>query len=129
MEFPKHVFLPQKYHYFSSRSLQKNEQGLIDYQDMLQFMDTTKNPIDPMESVSVKVSIINRDNFNLNSNIFPQKINRHFCKRSATFFQTSLWWASEKDPNRGAGLDWCSFLKDLDINEDDPAPQAPAIPS
>ncbi|XP_043275434.1 EF-hand domain-containing family member C2-like [Venturia canescens] len=76
--------------------LNKNVDGLIDYQDMLQFMDTTINPITPMQSVSVK---------------------------------TSLWWASEKDPNRGAGLDWCSFLNDLDIKENDPAPQTLAIPS
>lgn len=33
-----------------------------------------------------------------------------------------LWWASEKEPDCGAGINLCTFIKDLDIKdeEDDP---------
>ncbi|KAG7202805.1 hypothetical protein KM043_009964 [Ampulex compressa] len=31
--------------------------------------------------------------------------------------KTSLWWASEKEADCGAGIDWCAFIKDLDIKE------------
>ncbi|EFN89884.1 EF-hand domain-containing family member C2 [Harpegnathos saltator] len=29
--------------------------------------------------------------------------------------KTALWWASEKEPDCGAGINWCEFVKDLDI--------------
>lgn len=35
------------------------------------------------------------------------------------FFQTALWWASEKEPDCGTGIDWRAFLKDLDLNEEE----------
>ncbi|XP_024947143.1 EF-hand domain-containing family member C2 isoform X2 [Cephus cinctus] len=33
--------------------------------------------------------------------------------------KTALWWASEKEPDCGAGMDWCTFLKDLDLKDDE----------
>ncbi|KAK2575490.1 hypothetical protein KPH14_011217 [Odynerus spinipes] len=35
--------------------------------------------------------------------------------------KTALWWASEQEPDCGAGINWCSFVKDLDIKTDDEA--------
>ncbi|KAF7391340.1 hypothetical protein HZH66_009820 [Vespula vulgaris] len=33
--------------------------------------------------------------------------------------KTALWWASEKEPDCGAGIDWYCFIKDLDIKTND----------
>lgn len=34
-------------------------------------------------------------------------------------FQTALWWASEKEPDCGAGINWCVFIKDLNIVDEE----------
>lgn len=31
--------------------------------------------------------------------------------------QTALWWASEKEPDCGEGINWCEFVKDLNMNK------------
>ncbi|XP_054011468.1 EF-hand domain-containing family member C2-like isoform X1 [Hylaeus anthracinus] len=36
--------------------------------------------------------------------------------------KTALWWASEKEPDCGAGINWCAFIKDLDIKEEEGDP-------
>ncbi|KAK9294825.1 hypothetical protein QLX08_010689 [Tetragonisca angustula] len=33
--------------------------------------------------------------------------------------KTALWWASEKDPDCGAGIIWCDFIKDLGIVDEE----------
>ena len=47
----------------------------------------------------------------------------HFCSFTAInyceLFQTALWWASEKDPDCGAGIIWCDFIKDLGIVDEE----------
>lgn len=35
--------------------------------------------------------------------------------------QTALWWASEKEPDCGEGINWCEFIKDLDIKAEENA--------
>lgn len=37
------------------------------------------------------------------------------------FSQTALWWASEEEPDCGAGINWCEFAKDLDIGAEENA--------
>ncbi|XP_012262352.2 EF-hand domain-containing family member C2-like [Athalia rosae] len=71
----------------------KNEEGKIDYNDLLQFIDVKQNPVMPTPPINVK---------------------------------SALWWASEKEPDCGAGVDWCRFLADLDIKEEDCEPMLPA---
>ncbi|XP_076290221.1 EF-hand domain-containing family member C2 [Lasioglossum baleicum] len=36
--------------------------------------------------------------------------------------KTALWWASEKEPDCGAGINWRAFIKDLDIKSKDEIP-------
>ncbi|XP_068987000.1 EF-hand domain-containing family member C2-like isoform X1 [Bombus flavifrons] len=33
--------------------------------------------------------------------------------------KTALWWASEKEPDCGAGINWCVFIKDLNIVDEE----------
>ncbi|KAL6255776.1 hypothetical protein P5V15_013019 [Pogonomyrmex californicus] len=33
--------------------------------------------------------------------------------------KTALWWASEKEPDCGEGINWCDFIKDLDIKAEE----------
>lgn len=37
------------------------------------------------------------------------------------YLQTALWWASEKEPDCGEGINWCEFIKDLDIQAEENA--------
>jgi len=37
--------------------------------------------------------------------------------------QTALWWASEKEPDCGGGINWCEFIKDLDIRVEENVPE------
>ncbi|XP_012275373.1 EF-hand domain-containing family member C2 [Orussus abietinus] len=69
--------------------LKTNEEGKIDYHDLLEVMNVKINPVTPVVPVNIK---------------------------------TALWWASEKEPDCGAGIDWCAFLKDLNI-EDESIPE------
>ncbi|GAB1869468.1 EF-hand domain-containing family member C2 [Camponotus japonicus] len=62
--------------------LRKAEDGKIDYNDLLQFMNVKIDPLPPAAPVNVK---------------------------------TALWWASEKEPDCGEGINWCEFIKDLNV--------------
>ncbi|XP_046604333.1 EF-hand domain-containing family member C2-like [Neodiprion virginianus] len=64
----------------------KNEEGKVDYNDLLQFINVKINPVVPTPPINIK---------------------------------SDLWWASEKEPDCGAGIDWCQFLKELGIQEED----------
>ncbi|KAL2714276.1 EF-hand domain-containing family member C2 [Vespula squamosa] len=64
----------------------KNEDGKIDYNDLMEFIDIKVNPLPPAVPINIK---------------------------------TALWWASEKEPDCGAGIDWHCFIKDLDIKTND----------
>jgi len=33
--------------------------------------------------------------------------------------QTALWWASEKEPDCGEGINWYEFIKDLNIKPEE----------
>ncbi|XP_076379277.1 EF-hand domain-containing family member C2 [Megalopta genalis] len=66
--------------------IKRDEEGKLDYNDMLQFMNVKINPVPALPPINVK---------------------------------TALWWASEKEPECGAGINWCAFMKDLDINDND----------
>ncbi|KAL6444614.1 hypothetical protein ACFW04_002016 [Cataglyphis niger] len=68
--------------------LHKAEDGKIDYNDLLQFMNVKIDPLPPAAPVNVK---------------------------------TALWWASEKEPDCGEGINWCEFIKDLDIQAEEDA--------
>ncbi|XP_020289253.1 EF-hand domain-containing family member C2-like isoform X2 [Pseudomyrmex gracilis] len=68
--------------------LHKSEDGKLDYNDLLQFMNVKIDPLPPAEPINIK---------------------------------TALWWASEKEPDCGCGINWCEFLKDLGIKEEDDA--------
>ncbi|XP_012535562.1 EF-hand domain-containing family member C2 [Monomorium pharaonis] len=68
--------------------LRKAEDGRIDYNDLLQFMNVKIDPLPPAEPVNVK---------------------------------TALWWASEREPDCGGGINWCEFIKDLDIRAEEDA--------
>jgi len=35
--------------------------------------------------------------------------------RTIYCLQTALWWASEKEPDCGEGINWCEFIKDLNV--------------
>lgn len=59
-----------------------NEDGKLDYNDMLRFMNVKIDPLPPALPINIK---------------------------------SALWWASEKQPDCGAGIIWCAFIKDLDI--------------
>ncbi|XP_032679728.1 EF-hand domain-containing family member C2-like [Odontomachus brunneus] len=66
--------------------LRKSEDGKLDYNDLLQFMNVKIDPLPPITPVNIK---------------------------------TALWWASEEEPDCGAGINWCEFVKDLDIGAED----------
>ncbi|XP_076235048.1 EF-hand domain-containing family member C2 [Calliopsis andreniformis] len=66
--------------------IQKNEEGQLDYKDILRFMNVKIDPVPPVIPINIK---------------------------------TALWWASEKDPDCGAGINWCAFIKDLDIKDEE----------
>ncbi|XP_050466655.1 EF-hand domain-containing family member C2-like [Cataglyphis hispanica] len=70
--------------------LHQAEDGKIDYNDLLQFMNVKIDPLPPAAPVNVK---------------------------------TALWWASEKEPDCGEGINWCEFIKDLDIQAEENATQ------
>ncbi|CAK9822215.1 EF-hand domain-containing family member C2 [Anthophora retusa] len=65
--------------------LHKNEEGQLDYNDMLRFMNVKIDPLPPALPINIK---------------------------------TALWWASEKEPDCGAGINWCAFIKDLNIKDE-----------
>ncbi|XP_011689860.1 PREDICTED: EF-hand domain-containing family member C2-like isoform X2 [Wasmannia auropunctata] len=67
--------------------LRKAEDGRIDYEDLLRFMNVKIDPMPPTEPVNVKME---------------------------------LWWASEREPDCG-GINWCEFIKDLDIRAEENA--------
>lgn len=46
-------------------SLRKNEQGKLDYQDLLKFVNIALDPLPPMPPISVRVSSYLRDKNNL----------------------------------------------------------------
>ncbi|XP_076666414.1 EF-hand domain-containing family member C2 [Andrena cerasifolii] len=64
----------------------KNEEGKLDYNDLLRFMNVKIDPLPPALPINIK---------------------------------TALWWASEKEPDCGAGINWCAFIKDLDIKNEE----------
>ncbi|KAL0121274.1 hypothetical protein PUN28_008737 [Cardiocondyla obscurior] len=33
--------------------------------------------------------------------------------------KTALWWASEKEPDCGGGINWCKFIEDLDLKAEE----------
>ncbi|XP_018364525.1 PREDICTED: EF-hand domain-containing family member C2-like [Trachymyrmex cornetzi] len=66
--------------------LRKAEDGTIDYNDLLRFMNVKIDPLPPTAPVNVK---------------------------------TALWWASEREPDCGAGINWYEFIKDLDIKTEE----------
>nr|XP_031833842.1 EF-hand domain-containing family member C2-like [Nomia melanderi] len=65
--------------------IQRNEEGKLDYNDLLRFMDVKIDPVPPIPPINIK---------------------------------TALWWASEKEPDCGTGINWCDFIKDLDIKDE-----------
>ncbi|KAI4488135.1 hypothetical protein M0804_004983 [Polistes exclamans] len=67
-------------------NLRKDEEGKIDYKDLLDFINVKIDPLPPAIPINVK---------------------------------TALWWASEKEPDCGSGIDWHCFIKDLDIKTND----------
>ncbi|KAK0180026.1 hypothetical protein PV327_005709 [Microctonus hyperodae] len=72
-----------------NQCIHKNEMGLIDCRDLLQYMNVNINPVIPMEPTSIKAFI------------------------GAT--------QSENDQiDNSPNLEWCKFINDLDIKEDDP---------
>ncbi|KZC10057.1 PREDICTED: EF-hand domain-containing family member C2-like [Dufourea novaeangliae] len=77
--------------------LYKNEEGKLDYNDMLRFMNVKIDPVPPTVPINIK---------------------------------TALWWASEKEPDCGAGINWCAFIEDLDIKDEngDPAETPKYVP-
>ncbi|CAL7948730.1 unnamed protein product [Xylocopa violacea] len=68
----------------------KNEEGKLDYNDLLKFMNVKIDSLPPAPPINIK---------------------------------TALWWASEKEPDCGAGVDWCVFIKDLRINGEETNPE------
>ncbi|XP_017882993.1 EF-hand domain-containing family member C2-like [Ceratina calcarata] len=66
--------------------INKNEEGKLDYNDLLRFMNVKIDPLPPAPPINVK---------------------------------TALWWASEREPDCGAGINWCHFIKDLDIKDEE----------
>ncbi|XP_076749581.1 EF-hand domain-containing family member C2 [Xylocopa sonorina] len=68
----------------------KNEEGKLDYNDLLKFMNVKIDSLPPAPPINIK---------------------------------TALWWASEKEPDCGAGVNWCAFVKDLHMNDEEMNPE------
>ncbi|XP_011881630.1 PREDICTED: EF-hand domain-containing family member C2-like isoform X3 [Vollenhovia emeryi] len=71
--------------------LRKADDGRIDYEDLLRFVNVKIEPLPPAAPVNVK---------------------------------TALWWASEREPDCGGGINWREFIKDLNIMTEEDAVDA-----
>ncbi|XP_043250986.1 EF-hand domain-containing family member C2-like [Colletes gigas] len=74
--------------------IRSNEEGKLDYNDLLRFMNVKVDPLPPASPINIK---------------------------------TALWWASEVEPDCGTGINWCAFVKDLDIKDEEDPDERPKV--
>lgn len=79
----------------------------------MEFIDVKINPLPPAIPINIKVFIIF-----IRWDCYIWHVSFFFFLLIISY-QTALWWASEKEPDCGAGIDWHCFIKDLDIKTHD----------